>query len=114
MSDVVSVGLFLFLYYLSLCVMSGADTVLVEMGGSAPFLDEELPHGTGRPCIPDSGGATQVCRLGRATPYLQTGLETGLCLYKAWQMSPMMGAWPLDYSPGQRDMFTFSSALDLS
>lgn len=68
MSDVVSGGLFLFLYYLSLCVMSGAETVLVEMGGSAPFWDEELPHGTGRPYIPDSGGATQLA--GWAVPHL--------------------------------------------
>jgi len=39
MSDVVSGGLFLSLYYLSLCVMSGVDTMLVEMEGSAPFGD---------------------------------------------------------------------------
>ena len=67
MSDVVSGGLFLSLCYLFLCVMSGADIMLVEMGGSAPFWDEELPHGTGRPCIPDSGGATQLA--GWAMPH---------------------------------------------
>lgn len=30
---------------------------------------------------------------GRAAPYLLTDLETALCLYRAWQVSPLMGAW---------------------
>lgn len=88
--------LFLSLYYFSLCV---AERMLVEKGGSAPSWDEErnCPMGQARS---DSVGAT-VCRLGHAVPYLQTGLETGLCFYRDWQKSPLMAAWTLGSALGK-------------
>lgn len=54
-----------------------------------------------------------VCRLGYAVPYLQTGLETGLCFYRDWQKSPLMAAWTLGSSPRQRVVFIFSTVIHL-
>lgn len=115
MSDVVSGGLFLSLYYLSLCVMRhrhkagrnrGLSTLFGMRRGTAPW-DWQATY-------PRLWRSITACRRGHATPYLQTGLETGLCSYVAWQMSLLMGAWTSGCRPGQRLQFTFSLVLHLS
>lgn len=52
--------------------------------GLSPFLgwEEELPHGTGRPCIPDSGGAIQLA--GWAMPHLIYKLAWRLTCAHTW------------------------------
>lgn len=53
-------------------------------GGLSPFLgwEEELPHGTGRPCIPDSGEAIQLA--GWAMLHLIYKLAWRLTCARTW------------------------------
>lgn len=68
------------------------------------LIEAQLPFGMRRGTAPWGCQAmyprvwkgNTACRLGRAAPYLLTDLETGLCFYRAWQVSrswePGLGA----------------------
>lgn len=104
-SDVVSGRLFLSLHYLFLCVMSGADTMLVEAEDSARFWNKKrnCPVGLAGHVSQTLEGQRSCCTLAKNWP------GDWPCLCKAWQMSLLMGAWTLGCSPGQRVEFIFST-----